>query len=229
MELNNLTIREAHEMLINKEISSVELTTFVLENIQKTDPKIHAYLTVTGPKALEQAKSADDRLSTKHNITYLTGIPFAVKDCISTRSMRTTCGSKILENYIPQYDATIIRKLRNAGAVLLGKHNMDEFGMGSSCENSAFFYTRNPWDLDRVPGGSSGGSAASVSAGSSLFAIGEDTGGSIRMPAGFCGVTGLNRLMDVSPVTDILPWYPHLIRLDHSPRMFTIVHPFWRS
>jgi aspartyl-tRNA(Asn)/glutamyl-tRNA(Gln) amidotransferase subunit A len=191
MELNNLTIREAHEMLINKQISSVELTTSVLEKIQKTDPKIHAYLTVTEHQALEQAQLADDRLYAKDQVTPLAGIPFAVKDCISTRNIRTTCGSKILENYIPQYDATIIRKLRNAGAIILGKHNMDEFGMGSSCENSAFFITKNPWDLDRVPGGSSGGSAASVSAGSSLFAIGEDTGGSIRMPAGFCGVTGL--------------------------------------
>lgn len=191
MDLKDLTIRKAHEMLINKQISSVELTKSVLANVQAMDPHVHAYLTVTEDLALEQARIADDRLQSKNNITHLIGIPFAVKDCISTRGIRTTCGSKILEDYVPQYDATVIHKLQEAGAVLLGKHNMDEFGMGSSCENSAFFNTHNPWNLERVPGGSSGGSAASVSAGMSLFAIGEDTGGSIRMPAGFCGVTGL--------------------------------------
>lgn len=191
MELTNLTIRQAHEMLIKKQISSVELTTSVLHHIKRTDPKINAYLTVIEKKALEQARKADVRLSSMDNVTDLTGIPFGVKDCISTKGTRTTCGSKMLDNHIPQYEATVTNKLNEAGAVLLGKHNMDEFGMGSSCENSAFFNTHNPWDMDRVPGGSSGGSAASVSSGTSLFAIGEDTGGSIRMPAGFCGVTGL--------------------------------------
>jgi len=191
MELYNLSVRKAHEMLVNKEISSVELTSAVLANIRRVDPKIRAYLTITEEQALEQARLADIRLNSNENITPLTGIPYAVKDCLSTRGIRTTCGSKILDGYIPQFSASVVDSLDKSGAVLLGKHNMDEFGMGSSCENSAFFNTRNPWDLDRVPGGSSGGSAASVSTGLSLFAIGEDTGGSIRMPAGFCNIVGL--------------------------------------
>ena len=191
MELASLTIRQAHELLSKKEISSVELTQSVLARIHRIDPQIRAYVTVSDDLALEQARQADARLRSGEKVTLLTGIPFAVKDCISTRGVRTTCSSKILENYVPQYNATVIDRLAEAGAVLLGKHNMDEFGMGSSCENSAFFATRNPWDLERVPGGSSGGSAAAVAAGLGTFALGEDTGGSIRMPAGFCNVTGL--------------------------------------
>ncbi len=191
MELSNLSVRKAHEMLVNKEVSSIELTSAVLANIQRLDPIIKSYLTVTEEQALEQARQADIRLNSNKNITPLTGIPYALKDCLSTRGIRTTCGSKILENYVPQFSATVVEKLDNSGAVLLGKHNMDEFGMGSSCENSAYFNTHNPWGLDRVPGGSSGGSAASVSTGLSLFALGEDTGGSIRMPAGFCNIVGM--------------------------------------
>jgi len=157
MELHNLSIREAHELLSKKQVSSVELTTAILEHIQKTDPHIHAFVTVADELALEQARQADVRLQAGKDVTPLTGIPFAVKDCISTKDVRTTCSSKILENYIPQYNATVIDRLADAGAVLVGKQNMDEFGMGSSCENSAFFNTHNPWDLERVPGGSSGG------------------------------------------------------------------------
>ena len=191
MDLYSLSIREAHELLTTKQVSSVELTTAVLEHTHKTDPLINAYVTVADDLALDQARAADERLRAGDNITPLTGIPFAVKDCISTKGLRTTCSSKILENYIPPYNATVIDQLSEAGAVLIGKQNMDEFGMGSSCENSAFFNTHNPWDLERVPGGSSGGSAAAVAAEMGFFALGEDTGGSIRMPAGFCNVTGL--------------------------------------
>ena len=191
MQLTNLTIREAHELLIAKKISSVELTQAILKRVDEIDPKVKSYLTVTDDLALERAKQADERLRKGENVTPLTGIPFAMKDCISTRGVRTTCSSKILENYVPQYNATVTNKLLDAGAVLIGKTNMDEFGMGSSCENSAFFNTHNPWDLERVPGGSSGGAAAAMSAGLCNFSIGEDTGGSVRMPAGFCNVTGI--------------------------------------
>ncbi|MCC6300157.1 MAG: Asp-tRNA(Asn)/Glu-tRNA(Gln) amidotransferase subunit GatA [Anaerolineales bacterium] len=191
MSLTNLTIREAHELLTSKKISSVELTQAILQRIHAVDSKVKSYVTVTDEVALQQAKQADERIAKNENVTPLTGIPFAMKDCISTRGVKTTCSSKILENYVPQYDATVTNKLSNAGAVLIGKTNMDEFGMGSSCENSAFFNTHNPWDLSRVPGGSSGGSAAAMSASLATFTIGEDTGGSVRMPAGFCNVTGI--------------------------------------
>ncbi len=191
MQLHNLTLRELHELLITKQISSVELTQATLQRAHEVDQKIQSYVTIADDVALEQAKQADDRIAKGENVTPLTGIPFAMKDAISTRGVRTTCSSKILENYVPQYNATVTQKLADSGAVLLGKTNMDEFGMGSSCENSAFFNTHNPWDLTRVPGGSSGGAAAAMSAGLCGFSIGEDTGGSVRMPAGFCNVTGI--------------------------------------
>src|SRR5258705_12964255 len=151
MQLTNLTIREAHNLLTSKQISSVELTQAMLDRIHDVDTKVKSYVTVTDALALEQAKQADERIAKGENVTPLTGIPFSMKDCISTRNVRTTCSSKILENYIPQYNATVTNKLADAGAVLVGKTNMDEFGMGSSCENSAFFDTHNPWNLDYVP------------------------------------------------------------------------------
>jgi aspartyl-tRNA(Asn)/glutamyl-tRNA(Gln) amidotransferase subunit A len=191
MELCDLTIHEAHDLLRARQISSVELTRSVLERIHHLDPKLRAYITVAEDQALKQAALADERFHTGQEITPLTGIPFSAKDSIITEGMRTTCASRILENYIPPYHATAIQRLIAAGAVLLGKNNMDEFGMGSSCENSAFFPTHNPWDVERVPGGSSGGSAAAVATSMTLFALGGDTGGSIRMPASFCGIVGL--------------------------------------
>jgi aspartyl-tRNA(Asn)/glutamyl-tRNA(Gln) amidotransferase subunit A len=191
MQLTNLTIREAHDLLISRQISSVELTQAILGRIRDVDPKVKSYVTVTDDLALAQARQADERIAKGENVTPLTGVPFSMKDCISTRGVRTTCSSKILENYVPQYNATVTNRLASAGAVLLGKTNMDEFGMGSSCENSAFFNTHNPWNLGHVPGGSSGGSAAAMAASLATFTIGEDTGGSVRMPAGFCNVTGI--------------------------------------
>ena len=186
----HFTIHEAHELLKSRQISSVELTRSFLERIQQVEPAIRALVTVTAETALEQARQADKQISSGE-ITPLTGIPGIIKDNMCTQGIRTTCSSKMLENFVPPYDATVITKLKNSGLVMLGKANMDEFAMGSSTENSAFFTTHNPWDIERVPGGSSGGSAAAVAAGEAIYSLGSDTGGSIRQPAGFCSVTGL--------------------------------------
>ncbi|MFH1102767.1 MAG: Asp-tRNA(Asn)/Glu-tRNA(Gln) amidotransferase subunit GatA [Pseudomonadota bacterium] len=190
MSLYPLTIYEAGKLLQKKEISSQELTRSVLDRIFALEERVGSYITISEEEALEQAKQADDRIA-KGGITPLTGIPIAVKDLICTQGIRTTCASKILEDFVPPYDATVIRKLKEAGAVILGKLNMDEFAMGSSTEYSAFKITRNPWDLSRTPGGSSGGAAAAVCADMCLGALGSDTGGSIRQPASHCGVVGM--------------------------------------
>ncbi|MFH1523309.1 MAG: Asp-tRNA(Asn)/Glu-tRNA(Gln) amidotransferase subunit GatA [Patescibacteria group bacterium] len=190
MELNKLTIRKASELLQKKEISSVELTKAYLDRIKQINKKLNAFLAVCEKEALDSAKQADIRIS-KEEKGDLLGIPFAAKDVIMTKGIRTTAGSKILENYTAPFDATVIKKLKEAGAVLLGKLNCDEFAHGASGENSAFGPTRNPWDLEKVAGGSSSGPAAAVAADMCLFSIGTDTGGSIRCPASFCSVTGL--------------------------------------
>jgi aspartyl-tRNA(Asn)/glutamyl-tRNA(Gln) amidotransferase subunit A len=190
MKLHELTIQSAHQLLKNKEITSQELTRAVLERIYAVEDRVNAFITVTEKEALKQAEKADGEIA-KGRCYLLTGIPLAIKDVICTRGIPTTCGSKILENFIPPYDATVIDKLRKAGAVITGKLNMDEFAMGSSTENSGFKITRNPWDLARVPGGSSGGSAAAVAADMCLGALGSDTGGSIRQPASYCSTVGM--------------------------------------
>ena len=190
MELYELTIHQAHQYLRAGETSSVELTQACLERIEAVDERIRAYLTVTDELALAQAQEADRRRREGEDNPLL-GIPLAIKDVICMQGAPTTCGSRILENFMPPYDATVIERLRKAGAVILGKTNMDEFAMGSSTENSAFGPTHNPWDLSRVPGGSSGGSAAAVAADECLGALGSDTGGSIRQPASFCGIVGI--------------------------------------
>src|SRR5262245_21972765 len=186
--LHELTIAEARALLDKGEISSVELTQACLDRIVAVDNQVRAFLAIDDESALEQARAADED---GRDNSGLLGIPLAIKDVISTEGLTTTCGSKMLEEYVPPYDATIIRRLKSGGAVLLGKTNCDEFAMGSSTENSAYFATRNPWDLARVPGGSSGGSAAAVAACEAPGALGTDTGGSIRQPAALCGVSGL--------------------------------------
>jgi len=185
-----LTINEAHQLLKSGQVSSCELTRAALERIQKVEPGVKAIVTITEELALKQAKQADERIA-RGDCSPLNGIPTLIKDVICTKGVRTTCSSKMLENFVPPYDATVMEKLNDCGVVVVGKANMDEFAMGSSTENSAFFTTHNPWDLERVPGGSSGGSAAGVAAGEAIYALGSDTGGSIRQPASFCSVTGL--------------------------------------
>ncbi len=189
-ELWQLSVTQAAQLLADRAVSSAELTEACLERIAALDGQLSAYLTVTADVARQQAQAADERIASGDGGP-LTGIPMQVKDLLCTNGAPTTCASQMLAEYVPVYDATAVARLRAQGAVLLGKGNMDEFGMGSSTENSAFFPTRNPWDTSRVPGGSSGGSAAAVAAGMAPYALGTDTGGSIRQPASFCGVTGL--------------------------------------
>ena len=189
-ELWQLTLHAARDGLARRDFSAVELTRSCLARIEQVESRVKAFITVTGDIALAQAEQADRILAAGAGQP-LTGIPMQLKDLICTKGIRTTCASRMLENYIPVYDATVAERLKEQGAVLLGKGNMDEFAMGSSCENSAFFPTRNPWDLARAPGGSSGGAAAAVATGEAVFALGSDTGGSIRQPASLCGVVGL--------------------------------------
>ena len=185
-----LTIHEARGKLDRREVTSVDLTRSYLDQIGRVEDRVKAFITVTGDLALQQARQADQRIASG-DAGPLTGVPVQVKDVICTKDVLTTCASRMLENYVPVYNATVSEKLFQQGAVLLGKGNMDEFAMGSSCENSAFFPTRNPWDLERVPGGSSGGGAAAVAAGEAVYALGSDTGGSVRQPAAMCGVVGM--------------------------------------
>jgi aspartyl-tRNA(Asn)/glutamyl-tRNA(Gln) amidotransferase subunit A len=185
-----LTAHDAARLLRDGEIAARELTEAVLKRIHEVDDRVKAYVTVTEDIALRQADEADARIARGEGAA-LTGIPVCVKDVICTKGIRTTCGSRMLENFVPPYDAFVSQRLLDAGAVIVGKANMDEFAMGSSTENSAFFPTHNPWDLERVPGGSSGGSAAAAAAGECTVALGSDTGGSIRQPGAFCGVVGL--------------------------------------
>lgn len=191
MELNKLTAHELQRKLLNKEVSAEEITTAVYSRIDAVEDRVRSYISLTREAAAIQARKVDGKIRQGENLAPLSGIPGALKDNICTKGIKTTCGSKMLANFVPPYDATVANKLADQDTVIVGKANMDEFAMGSSCENSAFFSSRNPWDTNTVPGGSSGGSAAAVAAAEAVWALGSDTGGSIRLPAAYCGVVGL--------------------------------------
>ena len=191
MDLLNLTIKKIHQGLVNKEFSCLELTKAYLDKIEKEDKNINSFLSVYRDRAIAKSKKVDEKISKGEKISLLEGVPISIKDIILVEGMKCTGGSKILENYIAPYNATCINRLEKEGVIILGKNNLDEFAMGSSTENSGFGPTKNPVDLSRVPGGSSGGSTAAVAANFSAFSLGTDTGGSIRQPASFCGVVGL--------------------------------------
>ncbi len=191
IDVKTLTIQEANQMLANNEITCVELTQACIDAIESNESEINAFVTTTFDLALEKASKIDQEIAEGHEVTGVYGIPYSLKDAYVTKGIKTTAGSKILENYVPAYDAAVYKKLDEAGAILLGKTNMDSFGHGSSTENSHFGVTCNPLDTSRVPGGSSGGSGAAVAYGGGLFSIGEDTGGSNRAPASFCGLVGV--------------------------------------
>ena len=191
MKLFNQPAHVLHDMLVNKEITAVELASCLFDRMDEVEGEVKAYLTELRENALAQAKAVDEKIARGEAIAFLEGIPGAIKDNICTKGVKTTCASKMLENFVPPYDATVMEKLQVQNPVILGKTNMDEFAMGGSTENSAFYPTHNPWNRECVPGGSSGGSAAAVGAGTAIWALGSDTGGSIRQPASFCGVVGM--------------------------------------
>lgn len=221
MQLHTLTVHQLSELINKKEVSSLELTKTYLERIGQIEDEIHAFVTVTEEEALTQSKVIDEKRARGEELSPLAGIPLAVKDNICTAGIKTTCASKMLYNYIPPADATVVERLKRAGSVLVGKTNMDEFGMGSSTENSGFFSTKNPFDYEAIPGGSSGGSAAAVAAGEAAFALGSDTGGDIRQPAAFCGIIGLKPTYGYVPRTGLISYASSLDQIGPFSRDMT--------
>ena len=191
MSLYDLTLTEVASKIKNKEVTIKEVLDDIYSRIEDVEPKVDAYITLTKDLAYRRAEELQKRLNNGEDIGVLGGVPIAIKDNICTNGVKTTCASRMLENFTPIYDATVVKKLEEAGAIIVGKTNMDEFAMGSSTETSYFKKTKNPWNLSRVPGGSSGGSAAAVSSDMAFAALGSDTGGSIRQPASYCSVVGL--------------------------------------
>ncbi|MGB4503649.1 MAG: Asp-tRNA(Asn)/Glu-tRNA(Gln) amidotransferase subunit GatA [Syntrophaceticus sp.] len=206
MEIFDLTAHQLAEMMEKRTITAQEITEAVVARIRQVDGDTHAYLTVTEDNALVAAKAVDQRRRNGEKLPPLAGVPLGLKDNICTRGIRTTCASRMLENFIPPYSATVVEKLSECGAVITGKLNMDEFAMGSTTEFSAFFPTYNPWDLERVPGGSSGGPAAAVAAGEAIYALGSDTGGSVRQPASFCGIVGMKPTYGLVSRSGVVPF-----------------------
>ena len=219
MELYRLTATELSRMIRNKEVSSTEVTKSVFSRIKEKENEIEAYVTLNEEGALKKAAEVDEKIARGETLSSLAGIPVGIKDNICTKGLRTTCSSKMLSNFVPPYNATVINKLEEADFVCTGKLNMDEFAMGSSTETSFFKKTKNPFDTTRVPGGSSGGSAAAVASGEAIVALGSDTGGSIRQPASFCGVVGMKPTYGSVPV---LVWWHLLLRSTRSARLAAV-------
>ncbi|NLM20923.1 MAG: Asp-tRNA(Asn)/Glu-tRNA(Gln) amidotransferase subunit GatA [Peptococcaceae bacterium] len=221
MQLYSLTVHQLSELMAQKKISSVELVNAYLERNKEIEDKIQAFITHTREEALAQARIIDEKRMQGDELSPLAGIPVAINDNICTAGLKTTCASNILNNYIPPSDATVVTRLKNAGSILIGKTNIDEFAMGSSTEYSGFFQTRNPYDLEAVPGGSSGGSAAAVAAGEAAFALGSDTAGDIRQPAAFCGVLGLKPTYGYVPRTGLISYASSLDQIGPLARDIT--------
>jgi aspartyl-tRNA(Asn)/glutamyl-tRNA(Gln) amidotransferase subunit A len=229
MNLKNITADKLVSLYKNRDLTATEVLSSVFEEIDRTDKDVRAFITVCKDRALQEARRLDEKIAAGEPLEPLAGVPVAIKDNMNVRDVPTTCASKILEGYVPPYTATAVERLRSAGAIVVGKTNCDEFAMGSSTENSGFFPTKNPHKLDRVPGGSSGGSAASVAAGMSLIALGSDTGGSIRTPASFCGVVGLKPTYGRVSRYGLVAFASSLDQIGPLPKRFASARKCFRS